>query len=166
MALFFFPRRKRVEETVRERLIAMLEPRVNGLGYELVELEHSGALLRLFIDKPGVGITVDDCELVSRQVSAVLDAEDPIGGHFTLEVSSPGLERPLRTAAHFAAWAGKRVKLELRAPLDGELAGRRRFTGTLLGVEQGPTGDEVMIEVDDRTYKVPLRALGKARLVA
>ena len=155
-ALFVF-----MEVEVRERLIAMLEPVIGGLGFELVELERSGPLLRLYIDRrpPAAGgVTVDDCEQVSRQVSAVLDVEDPIGGRYTLEVSSPGFDRPLRTAAHFSAHAGKRAKLELAVPMDG----RRRFTGTLAGL----AGDAVLIEVDGKTWNIPLRALERARLVA
>ena len=142
---------------MRARLLALLEPVIGALGYELVELEHSGALLRVYIDGPK-GITVDDCEQVSRQVSALLDAEDPIGGRYTLEVSSPGLDRPLRTAEHFRAHAGKRAKLELAVPMDG----RRRYTGTLQGLDDG----QVLIEVDGKVFKIPLRALERARLVA
>lgn len=148
---------------MRERLLTMLEPVVEGLGYELVELEHKGPLLRLYIDKhidkaaaEGGGITVDDCAKVSERVAAVLDAEDPIGGGYTLEVSSPGFDRPLRTLAHFRAQLGKRAKLELATPLDG----RRRFTGTLLGVE----AEVVAIEVDGKRFDIPLRSLGSARL--
>lgn len=150
---------------MRDRLIAILEPRVNELGYELVELEHSSALVRIYIDKAG-GITVDDCERVSKQVSAVLDATDPIPGHYTLEVSSPGLERPLRTAAHFVAAVGKRAKLTTAAPLAGTEPPRKSFTGIVLGVEQGASGDEVALEVDGKTWRIPLRALARARLVA
>jgi ribosome maturation factor RimP len=163
---------------VRDRLIAILEPRVAELGYELVELEHSSGLVRIYIDKAAAsgsadsrsateaGITVDDCERASRQVSAVLDAEDPIPGHYTLEVSSPGIERPLRTTAHFAAAVGKKVKLELATPLAGTEPPRKRFTGTVVGVSKGAAGDEVALEVDGKTYGIPLCALGRARLVA
>ena len=140
---------------MRERLLAMLEPVVVDLGYELVELEHKGSLLRVYVDKPD-GISVDDCAKVSGQVAAVLDAEDPIGGGYTLEVSSPGFDRPLRTAAHFRAQLGKRAKLELALPLDG----RRRFTGTLLAIE----AEVVTIEVDGKDFNVPLRSLASARL--
>ena len=145
---------------MRERLLTMLEPVVNGLGYELLELEHKGPLVRIYIDKAslaeGEGITVEDCAKVSGQVEAVLDAENPIAGGYTLEVSSPGFDRPLRTAEHFLAQLGKRAKLELAVPLDG----RRRFTGTLLGLEDG----SVAIEVDGKTFSIPLRSLGSARL--
>lgn len=158
---------------MRGRLIAMLEPSVAELGYELVELEHSGGLLRIYIDhSPATeaGITVDDCERVSKHVSALLDAEDPIPGHYTLEVSSPGLDRPLRTAAHFRAVVGQRARLVLDAPLPGATEPgkppRKAFTGTVLGVEQGASGDEVALEVDGKTWRLPLRALARARLVA
>jgi ribosome maturation factor RimP len=154
---------------VRERLIAILEPKVAELGYELVELENPSGLVRIYIDHlvPAArSITVDDCERVSKQVSLVLDATDPIPGHYTLEVSSPGIERPLRTAAHFAAAVGKRVKLELGAPLADTTPPRKRFTGTVLGVTTGASGDQVALEVDDQTFGIPLRALKSARLVA
>ena len=144
---------------MRERLLAMLEPVLAGLGYELVELEHKGPLLRVYIDKAPLseeGVTIDDCARASEQVAAVLDAEDPIGGGYTLEVSSPGFDRPLRTVAHFRAQLGKRAKLELGVPLDG----RRRFTGTLLEVDD----EQVQIEVDGKTFSIPLRSLGSARL--
>jgi len=154
---------------MRDRLIAMLEPKVAELGYELVELEHSSGLVRLYIDflpAKQAGITVDDCERVSKQVSAVLDAEDPIPGHYTLEVSSPGLERPLRTPQHFAAVVGQRAKLELSAPLPGTTPARKRFAGTVLAVEPGGDGEAVVLEVDGTEHRIPLRALARARLVA
>ena len=159
---------------MRERLIAILEPRVAELGYELVELENPSGLVRIYIDKLApasgqateAGITVDDCERVSKQVSAVLDAEDPIPGHYTLEVSSPGLDRPLRTAAHFRAVVGQRAKLGLSAPLEGTEPPRKSFTGTVLGLEPGAAGDEVVLEVDGKVWRIPLRAVGRARLVA
>ena len=141
---------------MREVLLRLLEPAVEALGYELVELEFPPQLLRIYIDREG-GVTVDDCEAVSRQVSAVLDVEDLIPGAYTLEVSSPGLDRPLRKQADFVRFAGKQVKLELVLPKDG----RRRFTGTLKGCEAG----EVTVEVDGVEYKLPLADIGKARLV-
>ena len=105
---------------LRDQLIELLQPVVVNLGYELWELEYAarsgGGLLRLYIDSPQ-GITLDDCERVSRAVSAVMDEEDPIAGHYTLEVSSPGLDRVLRTAEHFARFNGERVKVETTTPL-------------------------------------------------
>ena len=145
---------------MRETLLKLLEAPVEALGYEMVELEFHpqgrGGLLRVFIDKDG-GVTVDDCEQVSRQVSAVLDVEDPIPGAYTLEVSSPGLDRPLRKEADFARFAGERVRLELVVPRDG----RKRYTGILRGVEAG----QVLIEVDGELHKLPLAEVAKTRLV-
>src|ERR1700742_4345035 len=117
--------------TLRERLLALIVPVLGRMGYELVEVEYaagrSQAVVRLFIDQPA-GITVDDCERVSRETAALLDVEDPIPTAYTLEVSSPGFDRVLRIPAHFARFTGERVFVELRAPRSG----RRRYTGTLL----------------------------------
>ena len=155
--------------TLRERLIALIEPVLVRLGYELVELEYaagrSQAVVRIFIDKPegpegqgqGMqGITVDDCERVSREVAALLDVDDPVPTAYTLEVSSPGFDRVLRTAAHFERFVGSRVFVELKVPR----AGRRRYTGMLQAVNA--TGIE--IEVDKQKVEVPFDEIGKARL--
>ena len=147
---------------MRGRLIGLLEPVVAGLGYELVELEFSPAssraLVRLYIDRiDGAPVQLDDCERASHAVGKLLDAEDPIEREYQLEVSSPGFDRPLRTAAHFARFAGSEVKIELRKPQDG----RRRFRGRLGAVEDGL----VSIEVDRREWKLPLAGISKARLV-
>ena len=145
--------------TLRERLIALIEPLVGRLGYELVELEQTSGrgsgVVRLFIDRPeGVGLT--DCERVSREVSALLDVEDPIPTAYTLEVSSPGFDRVLRTQAHFARFVGSRVAVELTAPREG----RRRFTGTLLSVDEAG----IALEVDGQRVPVSFGEIGKARL--
>lgn len=144
---------------LRERLIALIEPLVGRLGYELVELEHTSgrgsAVVRLFIDRPeGVGLT--DCERVSREVSALLDIEDPISTAYTLEVSSPGFDRVLRTQAHFARFVGSRVTVELSAPRDG----RRRYTGRLLSADESG----IALEVDGQRVPVSFAEMGKARL--
>jgi ribosome maturation factor RimP len=144
---------------LRERLFALIEPLLAQLGYELVELEYVPArgrgLLRLFIDRPQ-GIGLDDCERVSREVSARLDVEDPIPGAYTLEVSSPGDDRVLRTRAHFDRFVGARVHVELTAPREG----RRRYTGTLHSVAD----EGVVLEVDRERVSVPFREIGRARL--
>jgi ribosome maturation factor RimP len=145
--------------TLRERLIALIDPLASRLGYELVELEYSAgrahAVVRLFIDRPE-GVGLDDCERMSREVSALLDVEDPIPTAYTLEVSSPGLDRVLRTQAHFGRFVGSRVLVELKAPRDG----RRRYTGTLLSVDESG----VTLEVDQTQVEVPFAEIGKARL--
>ena len=144
---------------LRERLIALIEPLLAQLGYELVELEHVPArgrgTLRIFIDKPG-GVGLDDCERASREVSALLDVEDPIPTSYALEVSSPGEDRVLRTRAHFERFVGARVHVELSAPREG----RRRYTGTLCSVAD----EGVALEVDRQRVDVRFNEIGKARL--
>lgn len=143
----------------REQLTGMLEPLVERLGYELTDLElHPGgnALLRLFIDSPA-GIALEDCEKVSRQVSALLDVEDPLPYEYTLEVSSPGLDRRLVKPAHFERFAGERVKVKLKQPLDG----RRKFTADLVGY----AGSDVVFRETEVEFRVPLQAIDVARIV-
>jgi len=147
---------------VKDRLFGLLEPVVSGLGYELVEVEFASAgrhsVVRVYIDRTdGGGVGLDDCERASRAIGAVLDAEEPIGHEYQLEVSSPGFDRPLRTVAHFERFAGSEARIELAAPLEG----RRRFRGRL-----GPVADGmVTIEVDRKEWKLPLSGISKARLV-
>jgi ribosome maturation factor RimP len=147
---------------MRERLHGLLEPVAAGLGYELIDVEWSSAgkssVLRAYIDRTdGGAVSLEDCERASRAISAVLDADDPVGHEYRLEVSSPGFDRPLRTAAHFARFAGSEARIELALPIEG----RRRFRGRLGGVEDGT----VTIEVDRREWKLPLAGISKARLV-
>ncbi|MGH8203772.1 MAG: ribosome maturation factor RimP [Steroidobacteraceae bacterium] len=147
---------------MKDKLFGLLEPVVAGLGYELLEIEWSGSghssLVRAYIDrKDGGGVGLDDCERASRAIGAVLDAEDLIGHAYRLEVSSPGFDRPLRTAEHFARFTGSEARIELAAPVEG----RRRFRGRLGPVEDG----KVSIEVDRKEWKLPLSGISKARLV-
>ena len=145
--------------TLRERLIELIEPLVGRLGYELVEVEygagHGRGTLRVFIDA-AAGIGVDDCERVSREISALLDVEDPIATAYTLEVSSPGFDRVLRTREHFGRFVGSRVFVELKEPR----AGRRRYTGQLLAVDDGG----IALAVDQERVAVAFAEIGKARL--
>lgn len=142
------------------QLQELLEPSVTALGYEFWGLEYlaqgHSALLRIYIDAEQ-GINVDDCARVSRQVSAVLDVEDPIAGEYRLEVSSPGMDRPLFTIAQFAAAAGETIKLKLRMNYEG----RRNFKGRLVGVEE----EDVVILVDDHEYLFPVVDIEKANVV-
>jgi ribosome maturation factor RimP len=147
---------------LKDKLFRLLEPVVSGLGYELLDIEFSSAgqssLVRVYIDRTeDEGVGLDDCEQASRAIGAALDAADPIGHEYRLEVSSPGFDRPLRTAAHFARFAGSEARIELAAPLEG----RRRFRGRLGTVDAGI----VTIEVDRKEWKLPLAGISKARLV-
>ncbi|KPK55417.1 MAG: hypothetical protein AMS22_04470 [Thiotrichales bacterium SG8_50] len=138
----------------------LIEPSVSGLGYDLVAVELTGdgsnTILRVYIDLPG-GITIKDCEAVSRQLSAVLDVEDPIRGEYALEVSSPGLDRPLVRREDFEQYVGEDVKIRMAE----QVLGRRNFTGRLQGVE----GNLVLVEVDNEIYELDLEHMERARLV-
>jgi ribosome maturation factor RimP len=152
---------KAMPVTLRERLIALIEPLLARLGYELVELEYSAsrasARVVLYIDAPA-GVGLSDCERVSREVSALLDVEDPIPLRYTLEVSSPGFDRVLRTPAHFARFVGSRISVELKAPRGG----RRRYTGTLLSAQDAG----IALEVDRQTVEVVFEEIARARLAS
>jgi ribosome maturation factor RimP len=142
-------------------LVQLIRGAVEPMGYELVGVEYlsqgrGGSLLRVYIDHVN-GITVDDCADVSHQISGVLDVEDPIKENYSLEVSSPGLDRPLFFKEDFERFSGSRVSVKLRVKLHD----RRRFEGVLNGVE----GDEVLVNVDGEEYALPLDQIDKARLV-
>jgi ribosome maturation factor RimP len=163
---------------LRERLIALAEPLIAALGYELVDIEYaatrSAATLRVYIDWPdgkmpaalaGVpddgtrafdGIGVEDCERVSRELSALLDVEDPITVPYELELSSPGADRILRTPAHYRRHVGQRALVELAAPRDG----RRRYTGMLTRADDR----DFELNVDGSMVTVRYDEVGKTRL--
>ncbi|OOC11035.1 MULTISPECIES: ribosome maturation factor RimP [Thioalkalivibrio] len=143
-----------------EQLKALLGPVVEGQGCELWGIEHHAGskpqMLRIYIDR-STGVTVDDCARVSEQVSAVLDVEEPIRADYTLEVSSPGIERPLFTPDQFREYVGRAVKVRLTWPEHG----RRNYRGQLL------SADDTMIEVavDGTAYELPLAAIHNARVL-
>lgn len=144
-----------------DTLYALIDPLLTGMGYELVGIEYGGPagkrLLRIYIDSPD-GITLDDCETCSRQISAVLDVEDPIPGEYTLEISSPGLDRPIFKAPDFDRFAGEQIKIRLSAPWEG----RRRFKGVLTGL--GEEGVRI-VEAQGGEVEIPLDLIEKARLI-
>jgi ribosome maturation factor RimP len=164
------------KEDILSRIRAIAEPLAEGEGLELVDVEITGAggrsVLRLYIDKkggsqlpaePGVDaglrVSLEDCSNLSHAVSAALDVEDPLEGAYDLEVSSPGLDRPLRKPEHFVKYAGQRIRLKTYSPIESA-GGRKTFIGKLLGM----TGDLVRVEVDGREYDVPLSQVGKANI--
>ena len=137
---------------------------IESMGYELVGVEfhrhRSNALLRVYIDKQSdnkSGIDLDDCQRVSHQISGVLDVEDPIPCRYTLEVSSPGLDRPLFEAKHFSNFAGHRVQINLAMSLNG----KKKYIGLLKGIKDG----DVIVEIEGAELSVPLERIEKARLV-
>ena len=148
------------------QISALLAPTVEALGLQLLGTEYlpapGGATLRLYIDVPEAEVesrvvSIEDCEAVSREVSAQLDVEDPISGNYTLEVSSPGVDRPLFGAAQFARFTGERAKVGLKLPQEG----RRRLTGTIVSVQAGA----IVFDVDGRPFEVAADNIDKARLV-
>jgi len=144
----------------QKRFQAMLGPSVAALGCELLGVQVSRGrthtVLRLFIDRPE-GITLEDCERVSHQVSGILDVEDPIEGEYSLEVSSPGADRPLFDAEQFRRFTGHAVRVRLAVPVDG----RRTVTGLL----EGTDGDDVLVREGETLWRLPLEQVAQARLV-
>ena len=143
-----------------EKVTQLVQPTVEALGLELWGIEHTSqgkySVLRIFIEREE-GITIEDCERVSRQVSAILDVEDPIAGEYTLEVSSPGMDRLLFTPQQFQQYCGEEVSIRMRTPVDG----RRKFKGTLTDV----VDDIVHVQVDGNVFALPHGDIEKANIV-
>lgn len=138
----------------------LLTPVVESLGCDLWGLDFHAqgkkSLLRVYIEKAD-GVSLEDCERVSRQVSSVLDVEDPIAGEYTLEVSSPGMDRPLFRLEQYSDYVGWKLSVRLRTAFEG----RRKFTGVLKGIED----DEIVLEVDNEEYLLPFELIDKANLI-
>lgn len=158
-----------VEVGAAASIAALIEPMLADLGFRLVRVSLSGKegkTLQIMAERPDGSITIDDCETISRQVSPLLDVHDPIMGTYRLEVSSPGIDRPLVRPSDFEDWAGFEAKLELSEPVDG----RRRFKGTLDGFDATVSGGEVRIEcelpeVGRHVLGLPARLVRDAKLV-
>jgi ribosome maturation factor RimP len=159
-ALFLFVWRKFVTK-LEQDLTAMLEPAVEALGFELLGLEFVTAgrhsTLRVYIDHEN-GINVDNCAEVSHQVSAILDVEDPITNEYTLEVSSPGVDRPLFKQAHFESAVGEEVRIRTKLPQDG----RRNFKGDLVAMN----GDMLTLKIDGKEHMLMFGNVERANIIA
>jgi ribosome maturation factor RimP len=159
-----------------DEIASIATPVIEGAGYELVDVEWKrdlgGWVLRVYIDKPGgphapgQGISLDGCAAVSHELSTVLDVSDAVPGpeHYALEVSSPGLDRPLRREQDFVRAVGHKVKIKTRRPL-GPPPGRRNFAGPLLAVSTAEGTSTLQIDVGDRTWDVPIGEVDRANLV-
>jgi ribosome maturation factor RimP len=154
------------ETGVAARVAAVIEPVIEDLGFDLVRVKvtnANGCTVQIMAERPDGTMSVDDCETVSRAISPVLDLEDPIAQAYYLEISSPGIDRPLVRVSDFERWTGYDAKIEMAVPLNG----RKRFRGHIRGVE----GDHVLVELPDvkegeeRMVRLPLSDLGEARLV-
>lgn len=143
-----------------EKVTQLIEPTVQALDLELWGVEHASqgkySVLRIFIEREA-GVTIDDCERVSRQASAIFDVEEPIAGEYTLEVSSPGIDRLLFTPQQFQRYRGEEVSVRMRTPVDG----RRKFKGTLTDV----VDDIIHIQVDGSDFELPHGDIEKANIV-
>ena len=146
--------------TNSEKIQAQLQPVVESMGFIYWGIEYLAqgkkSVLRVYIDHED-GINVDQCAKVSRQISAVLDVEDPIRSHYTLEVSSPGMDRLLFTLEQYLAYSGARVQVRLRVPFEGQ----RKFQGVLNGVE----GEDIVLRVEDHEYLLPFELIEKAQVI-
>lgn len=144
-----------------DRIAALIEPSLTAMGYELVRVLVDGrrqARVQIMAERrDGSGMGVEDCAELSRTVSALLDVEDPIDGSYTLEISSPGIDRPLMKAADYSRFAGHVAKVELKTAREG----RRRFTGTLKGL----AGEQVVLDLGPETVALPLAEIERAKLV-
>jgi len=137
----------------------ILRPAIIGLGFSLVLVEFKSGILQVLVEKPnGASVSLDDCSAINKVISPLMDVEDPIPGAYTLEISSPGIDRPLITGDDFEQYKGLEAKLELEHPMEN---GQKRFRGVLLGHTQGVIG----IKVDQAQHTLPLDAIKKARLV-
>lgn len=154
-------------ESVEDRVALLVEGILDEKGLELVLVEYVGSgrssTLRLFIDRgegysegPG-GVTIDECSSVSRELARILDVEDIIRGSYSLEVSSPGLDRPLTKESDYTKYAGRVVNIKTRNPLEG----RRKFKGTLKGLEDGKV---IITDSEDSTFELELSNIEKAKL--
>ncbi|MHA1113626.1 MAG: ribosome maturation factor RimP [Alphaproteobacteria bacterium] len=143
------------------RIEKIIGPSITAMGYGIVRVDLAGdrhRVLQIMVERDdGATMTVDDCSKISRAVSALLDVDDPIAGAYSLEVSSPGIDRPLVKAGDFERFAGFEVRVETLAPI----AGRRRFTGRLEGLD----GETVRVRLADDTVDIPLTEIGRAKLI-
>ena len=152
--------------SVQDDLSRLIRPAIEAMGFEFVGLEYlpnpKNRLVRIYIDREPEGISVDNCADVSNEVSAVLDVEDPVAGHYSLEVSSPGIERPLFEPEHYRRFAGERAKIHLFAPIDtgSEKDNRRKLTGRIVEADD----ERVVLDVDGENVAVSFDDIRRANL--
>ena len=148
-------------KTIVEQIEALISPSLTSMGFALVQVKmmdsRSGQVLQIMAERPDGSMSLDDCAVISRQVSAVLDVEDTIQTAYRLEVSSPGIDRPLVKLADYVTYAGHAAKIETTMPIDG----RKRFSGTLKAVE----GEFVILTVDNKDHRLPFIDIQSAKLV-
>ena len=153
------------ETGLAAQLAGLVEPMLEDLGFRLVRVTisgHNGTTVQIMAERPDGTITVEECAEISRNLSPLLDAHDPLPGHYALEVSSPGIDRPLARVSDFETWAGYEAKIELKQPVSG----RKRFRGVLEGVENGEVRIEVELDqLGRQVMGLPVALIAEARLV-
>ena len=158
-------RRFLTEHGLEAEIAELVEPAIEDLGYRLVRVQVSGRegkTVQIMAERPDGTITIDDCEMISRQLSPLLDVHDVVAGSYRLEISSPGIDRPLVRPSDFEFWAGNEVKIELKEPVDG----RKRYRGTLEGYEYGEVRIDVELDhVGRTTLGFPVGLIADAKLV-
>ena len=157
-------RRLTRESGLAARIAHIVEPIAADLGFDLVRVKVSavnGMTVQIMAERPDGTMRVGDCETLSRHISPALDVEDPVGREYRLEVSSPGIDRPLTRAKDFELWAGHEAKLETEQAVNG----RKRFRGTLLGVRDGAAGVRLLDTPEPTEFWLPLEEIGEAKLV-
>jgi len=158
-------------DPITQRVLPLLEPACASSGFELVDvrftMEQGGWILRIYLDRTdGEQVDLDDCERMSRELSALLDVEDPIPQAYSLEVSSPGMDRPLRTVEHFRRHAGEEVKVTMAVPVMVPAGERRNFKGKLQGVDGEGDDAVALVEIDGKeTFRLRIADIDQARLV-
>jgi ribosome maturation factor RimP len=160
------PEARFIHETgLAAQLAGLVEPVLEDLGFRLVRVTisgHNGTTVQIMAERPDGTITVEECAKISRNLSPLLDAHDPLPGHYALEVSSPGIDRPMARVSDFETWAGYEAKIELKQPLSG----RKRFRGLLAGVENGEVRIEVELDqLGHQLVGLPVALIAEARLV-
>lgn len=154
-----------VESGPAARVAELVEPALSGRGFRLVRVAVSGRegkTVQIMAERPDGTMTIEDCEAISKEISPLLDVHDPIAGAYRLEVSSPGIDRPLVRPSDFEDWSGHEAKIEVKEPIDG----RKRFRGTLEGFEDGEARIEVELgEAGKAVIGIPMRLIAEARLV-
>jgi len=158
-------RRFLTEHGLEAKIAELVEPAIEDLGYRLVRVQVSGRegkAVQIMAERPDGTITIDDCETISRQLSPLFDVNDVVAGSYRLEISSPGIDRPLVRPSDFESWAGNEVKIELKEPVDG----RKRYRGTLEGYEDGEVRIDVELDqVGRTTLGFPVGLIANAKLV-
>ena len=146
------------QSAIEQKITEIIEPVVQDFGFSLFAVSMSGETLQVMAENPDTkNLNIDECAKLSREISAILDVEDPIQGHYRLEVGSPGIDRPLRSPEDYEHYKGMEAKIEIDPPVEGQ----KRFRGSIVGMEK----DDVVLKTDQGEVAFPFQSVHKAKLV-